>query len=65
MPPLRDHHERGVGLVEVREVVEGGKLIERAEVADGRLSTEGDDDAVADPRGERIAARGVFGGRDL
>ena len=57
-----DHHERRVRLVEVREVMKGGQLIERAEIGDRRARAEGEDDAVAYPRGERVAPRGVLRG---
>jgi len=54
-----DHHERGVGLVEVGEIVKRGMLIEGAEVGDWSAPSERHDDAVADPRGERVAPRRV------
>ena len=64
-PFSHDHHERRVGLVEVREIMKGGELIERTEVADRRAAAEGDDDAVLHARGERIAARGELRCGDL
>ena len=57
---LRDEHHGGVGLVEVREVMEGGDLVERPEIGNGRSAAEGDDDAVADAGGEGVAARAVL-----
>ena len=64
-PVLHDHHERRIGLVEVREIMKGGELIERTEVAHRRPTAEGDDDAVLHACGERIAARGELGGGNL
>ncbi|HVX38266.1 MAG TPA: hypothetical protein VHB25_01740 [Gemmatimonadaceae bacterium] len=60
-----DHHERGVRLVEVREVVKRRQLMKRAEVGDRRSTAERDHDAVADASGQRIAACREFAGRDL
>ena len=60
-----DHHERGVGLVKVGEIMERRQLVERAEVRDWRATAEPDDHAVADARGQRITARHVLRRRDL
>ena len=60
-----DEHHGGVRLVEVRQVVEGGKLVERAEVGHGISCAEGDDDAVADARREGITAGREFRLGDL
>ena len=62
---MHHHHEGGVGLVEVGEVVEGGELGERAEVGDGRSAAEGQNDALAHASGERVATHAVLGRGDL
>ena len=54
------HHERGVGLVEVGEIMKRRQLIERPEVGDRSAAAETDDHAVPDTCRERIAPRGVL-----
>jgi hypothetical protein len=60
-----DHHERGVRLVEVREVVECRDLPERPEIRDRRSSAERDDHPTVDALRERLAARDEFSLRNL
>jgi len=52
-----DHNHRRVGLVEVREIMEGRKLIEGPEIGNRRAAAERDDDTAVDPLGERVTAR--------
>src|SRR4051812_10781670 len=53
---MNHHHERRVGLVEVREVVERGQLEEGAEVVHQGPAAKRDDHAFADAGRQRIAA---------
>ena len=65
MRALLAHHydQRGIGLIELGEIAEGGQLIERAKIVHQRASAEGDHDAAIDAGRNGLASgRGLFRG---